>query len=130
MYNRNLTGNNTNSQWNPLLWSGGSRKGTAGTYDKRNTYPPLGVDISSPKEAPRSAEAAFLGASAMFKGFKIGILGCCQVLPNKTSVFIRVSEFSFTPYDTCFIAVSTDIYYVFYTKILNSTSTKIYFQFL
>lgn len=71
--------------------------------------------LSSPKEAFRSAEAAFLGASAMFEGFKMGILGCCQVLPSMEPVFIRVSEFSFTPYDTCFIAVSTDIYYVFYT---------------
>ena len=67
---------------------------------------PLGR-YSSPKEAIRSAEAAFLGASAMFRGFKMGILGCCQVFQalasqrvRKTSVFIRVSEFSFTPYDT------------------------------
>ena len=84
------------------------------TTDKINTYPPLGRYFS-PTEAFRSAETAFLGASAMFKGFKMGILGCCQVLPSMEPVFIRVSEFSFTPYDTCFIAVSTDSYYVFYT---------------
>ena len=34
--------------------------------DKKNTYPPT-EDISSPKEAFRTAEAAVLGASAMFK---------------------------------------------------------------
>ncbi len=34
--------------------------------------------LSSPKEASRTAEAAVLGASAMFKGFKMGILGCCK----------------------------------------------------
>lgn len=107
-----------------MTWSyhrGQPRWDATYTTDKLNTYPPLGVDISSPKEAPRSAEAAFLGASAMFKGFKIGIWGvakCCHALASqrarKTSVFIRVSEFSFTPYDTCFIAVNTDSYYVFY----------------
>ncbi len=69
--------------------------------------------LSSPKEASGNAKAAFLGASAMFEGFKMGILGCCQVLPSMEPVFIRVSEFSFTPHDTCFIAVSTDSYYVF-----------------
>ena len=38
--------------------------------------------ISSPKEASGNAKAAFSGVSAMFKGFKMGILGCCQVLPR------------------------------------------------
>ena len=36
--------------------------------------------LSSPKEASRNAEAAFLGASAMFRGFKMGIWG--GVLPG------------------------------------------------
>jgi hypothetical protein len=49
--------------------------------------------LSSPKEASRSAEAAFLGASAMFEELFLGILGCCQVLPSWKPVFIRVSGF-------------------------------------
>ena len=36
--------------------------------------------ISSPKEAPGNAKAAFPGASALFKSFKMGILWCCQVV--------------------------------------------------
>ena len=36
--------------------------------------------LSSPKEASKSAEAAFLGASAMFEGLFLGILGCCQIV--------------------------------------------------
>ena len=54
---------------------------------------PFRGGISSPKEASGSAEAAFLGASAMFEGLFLGILGCCQVLPSWKPVFIRVSGF-------------------------------------
>lgn len=38
--------------------------------------------LSSPKEAFRTAEAAVLGASAMFKTSFWGDFGCCQVLPS------------------------------------------------
>ena len=47
-----------------------------------NNYFQINEYLSSPKEASRSAEAAFLGASAMFEGLFLGILGCCQVLPH------------------------------------------------
>ena len=47
--------------------------------------------ISSPKEASRSAEAAFLGASAMFMASFWGNLGCCQVLPSWKPVFQALS---------------------------------------
>ncbi len=57
--------------------SGAPRRETTITTDKLNTYPPS-EGISSPKEAFRTADGAVLGASVMFKGFKIGILECCQ----------------------------------------------------
>ena len=51
--------------------------------------------LSSPKEASRSAKAAFLGASAMFMASFWGNLGCCQALKSarKKPVFIRISSF-------------------------------------
>ena len=58
--------------------------------------------LSSPKEAPKIAEAAFLGASTMFETSFGGDLGCCQVLPSWKPVFIRVSGISMFLPDACF----------------------------
>lgn len=67
--------------WHAMYVISGNHK-----YLKINEY------LSSPKEASRNAEAAFLGASAMFEGFKMGILECCQVLPSMEPVFIAYSH--------------------------------------
>lgn len=42
----------------------------------------------------------------MFSGFKMGILGRCQVLPSVEPVFIRVSRFSITLHDIWFVVVN------------------------
>ena len=77
--------------------------------DKKNTYPPT-EDISSPKEAFRTAEAAVLGASAMFKTSFWGDFGCCQVLPSRKPVFIRVSRFSMVLHNVCFSSPNACIF--------------------
>ncbi len=68
----------TNSQWTPSF----------DDYQREiNTYPPL-------LEAPRSAQTAFLGASAMFEGLFLGILGCCQAGSQCLSGFPAFYDFT------------------------------------
>ena len=76
-------------------------------------YPPLRKPLGMPKPH-------FQGFPLCLRALKWGFWGvakCCHALASqtarKTSVFIRVSMFSFTPYDTCFIAVNTLSFTIF-----------------
>jgi hypothetical protein len=57
--------------------------------------------LSSPKEAFRTAKAAVLGASTLFKASFWGDFGCCQVLPSLKPMFIKVSGFSMVLHNVC-----------------------------
>ena len=93
--------------------------------------------LSSPKEAPKSAETAFLGASAMFKGFKTGILGCCQVLPHpcfakgaqKASVFYQGFRLFVILHNVCFMVCIASISGTFYMNFSLSALIELVFFF-
>lgn len=50
--------------------------------------------LSSPKEASGIADDAVLGASAMFEGLFLGILGCCQAKSQYLSGFPAFYDFT------------------------------------
>ena len=85
--------------------------------------------LSSPKEAFRTAEAAVLGASAMFKASFWGYLECCQVLPSWKPVFIRFSGFFTILHNVCFMVCNTSISGTFYMNLSLSILAKHMFFF-
>ena len=92
--------------------------------------------ISSPKEASRTAENAVLGAFAMFKGFKMGILGCYQVFPHpcfakgaqKSSVY-RGFQLFVILYNVCFMVCNASISGTSYMNFsLSAPAERVFFS--